>query len=90
MQKECYAVYGSLQKFAFYLTDTDCTLYCDHKSLTPFFTTGMSSHVSDQWALELQQFNMKFEHIQGKKNVVVDEISRLRMFGLYQNNNEDN
>ena len=26
------------------------------------------------------------EHIQGKKNVVADVISRLRTFGLYQDN----
>ena len=52
--------------------------------------TGMSSHVLDHWALELQQFNVKFEHILGKKNVVADVISRLRSYGLYQdNNNED-
>ena len=31
-----------------------------------------------------------FEHMQGKKNVVADTISRLRKFGLYQDNdNED-
>ena len=46
--------------------------------------TGMSSHVLDHWALELQQFNVKFEHIQAKKNVVPDTISRLRMYGLYK------
>ena len=45
-QKES-AVYKSVKKFAFYLTGTDCTLYCDHKSLTPFCTTGMSSQVLD-------------------------------------------
>ena len=67
-QKECYAVYWSVQKFFFYLTGTDCTLYCDYKPLTPFFTTGRSSHILDRWALELQQFNVKFEHIQDKKN----------------------
>ena len=32
---------------------------------------------------------MKFEYIQGKKNVVADAISRLRMFGLYQDNNNE-
>ena len=32
---------------------------------------------------------MKFEHIQGKKNVIVDAISRLRMFGPYQDNNNE-
>ena len=32
---------------------------------------------------------MKFEHIQGKKNVVADVISRLRMHMLYQDNNNE-
>ena len=78
-----------IQKFSFYLTGTDCTLYYNHKPLTPFFTTGMSSHVLDQCSLELQQFNMRFECIQGKKNMVADMISRLRMYGLYQDNNNE-
>ena len=30
---------------------------------------------------------MKLEHIQGKEKVIADVISRLRMFGLYQENN---
>ena len=50
----------------------------------------MSSPVLDRWALELQQFNIKFQHIQGKKSVVADAISPLRTIGLYQENgNED-
>ena len=32
---------------------------------------------------------MKFEHIQGKKNVVADAIYGLRMYGLYQDNNNE-
>ena len=36
--------------------------------------------------LELQQFNVKFEHIQGKKNMVIGVIARLNTFGLYQEN----
>ena len=76
-------------KFAFCLGGDKCTLYCDHKPLAPFFTTGMSSPVLDRWALELQQFNIKFEHIQGKKNVVTDTVCRLRTLGLYQDNNND-
>ena len=47
----------------------------------------MSSHILGQWALEPQQFNMKFEHTQGKKNMVADVILRLRMYGLYQDTN---
>ena len=80
---------NQFKKFAFYLTDTDCILHCNHVTLTQFFTTDMSSHVLDGEALELQQFNMKFEHIQGKKNMVADVISRLKMFGLYQDNDNE-
>ena len=32
---------------------------------------------------------MTFEHIQGKKNAVADVISRLRMFRIYQDNNNE-
>ena len=80
----------SIQKFAFYLAGTKCTLYCDHKPLAPFFMTDMSSPVLDRWALELQQFDIKFQHSQGKQNVVANTISRLRTLDLYKDNdNED-
>ena len=89
-QNECYAVYQSIQKFAFYLTGANCMLHCDHKPLVPFFTMGMSSPLIDRWTFELQQSNIKFQHIQGRKNVVADAISWLRTLGLYQDNgNED-
>ena len=61
-------------------------LYCNHKPLAPFFTTGMSSAMLDRWALELQQFNIKFQHIQGKKNIVDDATSQCGTLGLYQDN----
>ena len=76
----------SIQIFVFYLAGTKCAVYYDHKPLTPFFTTGMSSPVLDRWALELQQFNINFHHIQSKKNVVANAISGLRTLGLYQDN----
>ena len=88
-QKECYAVYRSIQKFSLYLASTKCTLYHDHKPLAPFLTTGMSNLVLDHWVLELQQFNIQFEHISGKKNVVADAIFRIGTLGLYQDNGND-
>ena len=48
----------------------------------------MSCHVLDRWALELQQFNIKFNHIEGKRNVVADMISRLKTLNLYEKNQE--
>ena len=77
-------------KILLFILQAQCTLYCDHKPLAPFFMTGMSSPVLDRWALELQQFNIKFQHSQGKRNVVDDAVSQLRTLGLYQeNDNED-
>ena len=50
----------------------------------------MSSPVLDRWALELQQFDIKFQHIHSKPNAVADAISRLKTLGLYKDNdNED-
>ena len=46
----------------------------------------MSNSVLDHWVLELLQFNIWFEHISGKKNVMADVMSRLRTLGLCQDN----
>ena len=86
IQKECYTVYRSIQKFSFYVAGAKCILYCNHKLLAPFFTMGMSSLVLHHWVLELQQFDIWFEHSSGKKSVVVNALSRIRTLGLYQDN----
>ena len=46
-------------------------------------------HVLDRWALELQ-FNIKFNHIEGKKNVVEDATSKLKTMNLYKKHQEVN
>ena len=83
-QKECYTVYRSINKFSFYLTGAECTLYCDHKPLAPFLMTGMKSKTMDRWALELQQYNIKFQHVAGKDSIVADAISHLKTANLYE------
>ena len=37
----------------------------------------------DRWSLELQEFDISLEFIQGKLNKIVDVISRLKKDGLY-------
>ena len=37
----------------------------------------------DRWSLELQEFDISLEFIQGKLNKIVDVISRLKNEGLY-------
>ena len=37
----------------------------------------------DRWSLELQEFDISLEFIQGKLNKIADVISRLKNEGLY-------
>ena len=77
-------MYKSINKFSFYLTGADCTLYCDHKPLPPFLTTDMKNKTMDRWALKLQQYNIKFQHVAGKENIVADAILHLKTANLYE------
>ena len=77
-------MYKSVNKFSFYLTGAECTLYCDHKPLAPFLTTAMKRKIMDRWALKLQQYNVKFQHVAGKDTAVADVISCLKTANLYE------
>ena len=79
-----HCVYKSINKFSFYLTETECTLYCEHKPLAPYLTTGMKSKTMDRWTLKLQQYNIKCQHVAGKENVIADAISCLKTPNLYE------
>ena len=82
-EKEVYAIYKSVKKFAFYITGAKTTVYSDHKPLKNFFEGGMNITKLDRWSLELQQFDISLEFIQGKLKTVTDVISHLRNEGLY-------
>ena len=83
-EKEAYAIYKSVKKFTFYTTGAKTTVFSDHKLLKNFFEGGMNITKLDRWSLELQEFDISLEFIQGKLNTVADVISRLRNEGLYQ------
>ena len=77
-------MYRSINKFSFYLTGAECTLYCDRKPSAPFVMTGMKSKTMDRWALKLQQCNIKFQHVAGKENIVADATSHFKTAHLYE------
>ena len=83
-EKEAYAIYKSVKKFAFYITGAKTTVLSDHKPLKNFFEGGMNITKLDRWSLELQEFDISIEFIQGKLNTVADVISRLKNEGLYK------
>ena len=89
-EKEAYAIYKSVKKFTFYITGAKTMVFSDHKSLKNFFEGGMNITKLDRWSLELQEFDISLEFIQGKLNTVADVISHLKNRGLYkEHSNED-
>ena len=58
-------------------------VFSDHKPLKNFFEGGMNIIKLGRWSLELQEFDISLEFIQGKLNTVADVISHLKNRGLY-------
>ena len=88
MEKEAYIIYKSANRCAFYITGAK-TVFSDHKPLKNFFEGGMNIAKLDRWSLELQEFDISLELIQGKLNKIVDVILRLKNEGLYVEHTEE-
>ena len=77
LTKEVYAIYMAVRKLSFYITDAEVTIKCDHLPLKKFLQKQTLNTKVNNWAVELEQFNLKLEWIQGVKNMLVDSLSRL-------------
>ena len=77
LTKEAYAIYMSIRRLVFYLADADVTIRCDHLPLKKFLTKQTMNSKVNNWAVELEQFNLKLEWIMGSKNTLADSLSRL-------------
>ena len=75
--KEVYAIYLSVKKLAFYITDADITLRSDHLPHRKFLLKNTLNDKVNNWAVELDTYRIKFEHTKGKLNVLADTLSRL-------------
>ena len=63
LTKEAYAIYMSVKKLAFYLTDADVLLKSDHLPLKKFLQKYTLNNKVNNWAMELEAFNIRFEHV---------------------------
>ena len=77
LTKEAYAIYMSVKKLAFYLTDADILLKSDHLPLKKILQKNTLNNKVNNWAMELEAFNIRFEHVSGKANILADTLSRL-------------
>ena len=77
LTKEAFAIYMSVKKFPFYLTDAQILLRSDHKPLEKFLLKNTLNSKVNNWAMELEVFNIQFDYIKGQNNVLTDMLSRL-------------
>ena len=77
LRKEACAIYLSVKKLAFYITDADITLRSDHLPLRRFLQKNTLNNKVNNWAVELEIYRIKFEHIKGKSNVLDNTLNRL-------------
>ena len=76
LTKEAYAIYMSVKKLSFYLTDAAVLLKSDHLPLKKFLQKNTLNNKVNNWAMELEAFNIKFQHVSGKTNILADTLSR--------------
>ena len=77
LTKEAYTIYMSVKKLAFYLTDADVLLKSDHLPLKKFLQKNTLNNKVNNWAMELETFNIRFEHVSGKANILANMLSHL-------------
>ena len=75
LTKEAYAIYMSVKKLSFYLTTV--LLKSDHLPLRKFLQKNTLNNKVNNWAMELEAFNIKFQHVSGKANILVNALSHL-------------
>ena len=77
LMKEAFAIYMSVKKLSFYLTDAQILLRSDHKPLEKFLLKNTLNSKVNSWAMELEAFNIQFDYIKGSNNILADTLSRL-------------
>ena len=77
LTKEAFAIYMSVKKLSFYLTDAQILLRSDHKPLEKFLLKNTLNSKVNNWAMELEAFNTQFDYIKGSNNILVDTLSHL-------------
>src|SRR3954469_17860946 len=75
-EQELLAVIHAFQKWQVYLQGHPFTLYTDHATLHHFQSQTLLTGHPARWSLFLQGFEYQTLHLEGRKNVVADAISR--------------
>ena len=77
LTKEAYAIYMSVRRLSFYVTDADVTIRSDHLLLKKFVNKQTMNSKVNNWAVEFEQFRLHLEWIPGSWNLLADSLSHL-------------
>ena len=77
LTKEAFAIYMSVKKLSFYLTDAQILLRSNHKPLEKSLLKNTLNSKVNNWAMELEAFNIQFDYIKGSNNILADTLSHL-------------
>ena len=66
LMKGTVAIYMSVKKLSFYLDQAEILLRSDHLPLKKFLQKNTLNAKVNNWAMELESFNIQFEYIQGR------------------------
>ena len=77
LTKEAYAIYMSVRRLSFYITDVEVTIRSDHLPLKKFLNKQTMNSKVNNWAVELEQFRLHLEWIPGSWNLLADSLSHL-------------
>ena len=61
--KGAYAIYLSVKKLRFYLTNADVLIRSDHLPLKKFLKKNTMNTKANNWAVEFESYSLKFENI---------------------------
>ena len=78
IEKECLAIVSAIKKFECYLpqNSTPIFVYADHNPLAFINKMRNKNQRILRWALSLQEYRLKVQHIKGVDNRIADTLSR--------------
>ena len=81
IEKETLSLMLAISHFEVYVTGPfPVTVFTDHNPLTYLNKFKNKSQRLMRWSLLLQGYNLEFEHIPGKQNIIADGLSRSWIF----------
>ena len=77
LTKEAYAIYMAVKRLSFYVTDADITIRSNHLPLKKFLNKQTMNSKVNNWAVELEQFQLQLDWNPGSHNLLADSLSHL-------------